>query len=140
NQYDWTVFEISDCYWPYHRCDRDSQRSEEETYVDSIRSYFLSFGCVSGRFGAADEQMAKHMCQRGIPLGVIEGAMLLGACRKYVSWFNHEAQEPIQSLHYFESIIAEIQAQPLPAGYTGYLRWKIRQYALKAQSIQTSLG
>jgi hypothetical protein len=136
NQYGRTVFEISDCYWPYYRRDPSPQASEEQTYVDSIRRYFLSFGCVSGRFTTADEQTARHMYQRAIPLGVIENAMLLGACRKYESWFNHQAPEPIQSLRYFEPMIAELQAEPLPVGYARYLRSKLEQYALQAQSME----
>ena len=78
------------------------------------------------------------MHQSAIPLAVIQNAMLLGACRKYESWLNRqEVREPIQSLRYFESVIAEIQAQPLPAGYAAYLRSKMQQYALAAQTMQT---
>ncbi len=143
NQYGRTMFEISDSYWPYRGCEASPQLSEEQRYVDSIREYFLSFGCVSARFRTADEQMAKDLYQRSIPLGLIQNAMLLGACRKYGSWFRHQAAEPIQSLRYFEPMIAEIQAQPLPAGYAGYLRRKLQQYALEAktmQNIPTKIG
>jgi hypothetical protein len=137
NQHARTVFEIADDFWPYHRKDHN-QRSEEQTYIDSVREFFLSLGCVSGRFNVADEQMAKHMYQSAIPLAVIQNGMLLGACRKYESWLSRqEVQEPIQSLRYFESVIAEIQAGPLPARYAGYLRTKLQQYALAAQRMQT---
>ena len=106
NQYGRTVFEISDSYWPYHRLDSSQPSTDPQAYVESVRECFLSFGCVSGRFGAADEQIAQHLYQRAIPLAVIENAMLLGACRKYLSWLNRQSLEPIQSLRYFEPVIA----------------------------------
>ena len=136
NQYGRTMFEISDGYWPYCRREPGPQSSQQQAYVDSIREYFLSFGCVSGRFSTADEQMAKHLYDRAIPLAVIENAMLLGACRKYVSWLNNQALEPIQSLRYFEPLIAEIQAQFLPPGYSAYLRRKIQELTTAARSKQ----
>jgi hypothetical protein len=139
NQYGRTVLEVSDCYWPYCRCEPNPQLPEEQTYVHSIREYLLSLGCVSGQFSAADEQTARRLYRRAIPLGVIENALLLGACRKYESWFHHQAPEPIQSLYYFQPVIAEIQAQPLPPGYARYLRGKLQEYARKAQAMQSLL-
>src|SRR5262245_53031904 len=96
NQYARTVFEIADDFWPYHRSDHDQPSSEERTYIDSVREFFLSLGCGSGRFGTADEQTARHMYQRAIPLAVIENAMLLAACRKYISSLNcGQTRDPI---------------------------------------------
>ena len=139
NQYARTVFEIAEAYWPYHRADSTpSSSADERTYIDSVREHFLSLGCVSGRFNVADEQIAKHMHQSAIPLAVIQDAMLLGACRKYESWLSRqEVREPIQTLRYFESVIAEIQAQPLPNGYAAYLRSKLKQYVVAVQNMRT---
>jgi len=67
------------------------------------------------------------MQERGIPLALLEEAMLMGACRKYSSWLNGGAVEPIMSLRYFEPLVSEIQEQPFPAGYTEYLRKKAQQ-------------
>jgi hypothetical protein len=69
------------------------------------------------------------MQNRGIPLAVIEEAMLMGACRKYSSWFEGRALEPIRGMSYFEPLIAEIQEKPFPPGYYSYLRGKVRQFA-----------
>jgi hypothetical protein len=127
NQFAATTFTIADNYWPYQRLDTRPDPPEEVEYVSSVRECFLSVGCSSGKFGAADIEIARQMCRRGIPLAVIETAMLLGACRKYSSWFQGQALEPILSLRYFEALIAEIQKEPLPPGYSSYLRKKIRQ-------------
>ena len=130
NQFARTGFQISDDYWPYHRPDDCPEPPpEQKTYVESVREYFLALGCGSGKFRSVDEEAARAMQRRGIPLAVIEEAMLMGACRKYDSWFEGRALEPIRSMAYFESLIAEIQEKPFPPGYSGYLRKKVRQFA-----------
>ena len=127
NQFSTTTFMISDSYWPYRRPDSRPDSSEQKAYVESVRECFLALGCGSGKFSAADAEIAGEMQQRGIPLAVIENAMLLGACRKYGSWLEGQALEPIHSLRYFEQLIAQIQKEPLPPGYPGYLRKKTKQ-------------
>jgi hypothetical protein len=94
-----------------------------------VRECFLALGCVNRKFGAAETAVAINMQRRGIPLAVIEEAMLMGACRKYSSWFEGRALEPIRGLSYFEPLIAEIQEKPFPPGYSEYLRKKVRQFA-----------
>jgi len=129
NQFAGTIFEISDGYWPYHRAANCPESPEQKAYVESVRECFLALGCGSGKFGAADAAAASDLQRRGIPLAVIEEAMLMGACRKYTSWFEGRASEPIRSVVYFEPLIAEIQERPFPPGYSAYLRKKVRQFA-----------
>lgn len=127
NQSATTTFTILDSYWPYRRPGSRPDSPDQNAYVESVRESFLALGCGSGKFGAADTEIAREMQRRGIPLAVIENAMLLGACRKYGSWLDGQALELIHSLRYFEQLIAEIQKEPLPPGYPGYLRRKIKQ-------------
>jgi hypothetical protein len=129
NQFAHTTFEISDSYWPYRRSDDCPESSEQKAYVETVRACFLSLGCGSGKFGAAEVAEARGLQRRGIPLTVIEEAMLLGACRKYGSWFEGRTSEPIKSLRYFDQLVAEIRQEPLPAGYPEYLREKVKQLA-----------
>ncbi len=129
NQFAKTTFEICDEYWPYSRSSSVVTSPEQDTYVESVRDLFLSLGCGSGKFGAAEAAVARGLQKRGIPLAVIEESMLMGACRKYTSWFEGRALEPIQGLSYFEPLIAEIQEKPFPPGYSAYLRMKVRQFA-----------
>jgi len=127
NQFSGTIFEISDAYWPYHRQNSCPESPEQTVYIESVREYFLALGCGSGKFGAAEASSARDMQRRGIPLAVIEEAMFLGACRKYNSWFEGRGAEPIRSLQYFEPLIAEILENPLPSGYSRYLRRKVKE-------------
>ncbi len=126
NQFEPTQFEIADEYWPYHRT--EASIDVPENYVSSVRDAFLALGCVESSFGAADEAIARDLQRRAIPLAVVEQAMLLAACRKYGSWIEAgQRTEPIRSLAYFKAVIAEIQETPVPPGYDGYLRRKVRQ-------------
>jgi hypothetical protein len=129
NQFAHTIFQISESYWPYHRSDDCSESPEQKAYVESVRACFLSLGCASGKFGAADAADARDLQQRGILLALVEEAMFVGACRKYGSWLQGQALEPIQSLNYFSPLIAEIQEKPFPPGYSEYLRKKVKQLA-----------
>lgn len=129
NQFAGTIFEISDDYWPYHRAANAIEAPEQEAYIASVRDCFLALGCGNGKFGAADVATTRNLQRRGIPLAVVEDAMLLGASRKYMSWFEGKASEPIQSLTYFKEIIAEVQDKPFPPGYSAYLRKKVRELA-----------
>ncbi len=129
NQFAGTMFEITDCYWPYDRPGDGSESPEQKAYVHSVRECFLALGCTSGKFSAAEAATAINLHQRGIPWTLLEEAMLLGACRKYVSWIEGQAQEPIRCLAYFEPLIAEVREKPFPPGYSEYLRKKVSQLA-----------
>ena len=128
NQFARTIFEISDDYWPYHRTSY-TKSPEQEPYVDAVRECFLVLGCGNGKFGAAEVAAARDLQRRGVPLAVVEDAMLLAASRKYMSWFEGKSLGPIQSLAYFNDVIAEIQDKPFPPDYSAYLRKKVRELA-----------
>lgn len=123
NQYCKTAFEISDSYWPYEREAHVTSR-EPNYYVAAVRTLYLSLGCTKARFGPSDARKAQELERQGVPLEILEAAMLLGSCRKYSSWLDDRDSEPIGSLAYFGNIVAEIKQQPLPQGYKEYLRMK----------------
>jgi hypothetical protein len=129
NQFALTSFEICDRYWPYHRNSDHSDAKTQNAFVASVRAAFLNLGCVSGRFGVPDLEHAQDLHRRGVSLASIEDAMVLGACRKYISWLNGEAPKPIQSLAYFDRLIAEIKEQALSVDYGKYLRLKLGHLA-----------
>lgn len=129
NQFMVTIYEISDRYWPYHREPSSKELSEIQPYVESVCKCYEGLGCTTGKLNAADSETARQFHRRSIPLSVVDDAMLLGACMKYESWLNGGSQEPIRSMAYFEPLVAEVQANPLPDGYTGYLRKKLRRLA-----------
>jgi hypothetical protein len=80
---------------------------------------------------AAGIETARLLQGRAIPLDLVLDAMILGACRKFDSWLNGGSPEPIKSMAYFEPIIAEIHAKPLPAGYSDHLRNQLQRLVTK---------
>jgi hypothetical protein len=101
NQFARTVFEIEENYWPYDRLASGSEPTQERTYIDSVRQAFLALACGSGKFTSADTKTARQMEADGIPLEIIQDAILLGSCRKYISWLNGGSADVIGSLRYF---------------------------------------
>ena len=129
NQYARNIFEIRDDYWPYHRPQfiEQADRKEEDAYVAAARDSFLETGCTRGKFGAGDAKTARILRARGVSLEQLQDALILGACRKFVSWLNGGPPEPVASLAYFEPLIPEIQTQPFPQGYRECLQLKVKQ-------------
>jgi biotin operon repressor len=130
NQYARTCFEIRDEYWPYRRTQEvdDTNGQVRNAYVDAIKSSFLAIGCTIGKFSVRDDQFAQDLQQRGIPLEIVQDALLIGATRKYISWLNGGSPQPIGSLAYFAALVSEIQERPLAADYREYLRRKVAQF------------
>jgi hypothetical protein len=124
-----STIRIADEYWPFVQAGNGSESNEIESYVDTVRKLFAALGCTTGRFGSSDEQVAGDFERKGIPIEVIEDAMLVGACRKFVSWLNSGPSAPIASLHYFEAIIEEVQERPFPPGYREYMRQQVEKLA-----------
>jgi hypothetical protein len=135
-----SIFRIADKYWPFVTSGNGSTPDEEESYVGSVRKRFMTLGCATGRFSPPDEQLARDLEQKGIPLAVVEDAMLIGACRKYVSWLNSGPSAPIASLHYFEPIIEEVMERPFPTGYRDYMRLQVDKLARLHAERVTSDG
>jgi hypothetical protein len=129
NQFMATVYEISDRYWPYHRESSFPESTEIQAYVESVGKCYEELGCTTGKLNAAGMEIVRQFHGKSIPFSVVYSAMLLGACRKYESWLNNGPSEQIRSMAYFEPLIAEVQANPLPGGYSGYLQRKLQQLA-----------
>jgi hypothetical protein len=121
------TFRVLDAYWPYE-CDAGpAVPPDDGSYVDAVRTLFLGLGCTSGRFGPSEAGQARNLEKRGISLQELEDAMIVGACRKYVSWLSNGPSDPIASLHYFESLIEEIRERPFPPGYRDHLRTEVKK-------------
>jgi len=86
-------------------------------------------GDIHGGFRPSDASIAKEFYEQRIPVGVLRDAMLLGACRKYLSWLNGKTPHRIQTLRYFEGILTEVRHQPLPPGYSTNLRRTLERFA-----------
>lgn len=117
------VVEVSDGYWPYQK---QVSGTGSEQYVARVRKMLSVPACVRCRFTVADEKLARQLHRRGITLGRIERAILLGCARKYTTLLAAGAGSmPIASLTYFTAVIEEVCQTNTPESYWVYLQRKV---------------
>jgi hypothetical protein len=135
------VIEIAPEYWPYDRSPGEPPLEGETTFVTGIKNLLLARACVRSSFSVADERLSREWYERGIPLNLVEQAILFACTRKYVSWRNGQSKTPINSLRYFESTLEEIQRQKIDPEYWGYIRLRMERVEklwLESEDHQTS--
>jgi hypothetical protein len=74
------------------------------------------------RPGPRDHSLARQLYEQGVPISLVESALLLGSLRRLMRPADLPPLSPIRSLGYFQPVITELQQQPLPEGYLDYLR------------------
>ncbi len=106
-----------------------SGEGEPEVYIASVLALFADLPDTPSRPSPMDESLATRFYQEQIPLPLIESAFLLGTLRRQARPNDLPPLPRIRSLAYFLPVIAELQQQPLPAGYLDYLRLKLQRVA-----------
>jgi len=77
----------------------------------------------------SDQWLARRFYDDGVPLQVVETALLLGSLRRLIRPADAPRLSPIRSLAYCRPVIEELRAHPAPESYLNYLRLKLRQVA-----------
>jgi hypothetical protein len=103
---------------------------DDPTYVAAVLILYADLPDTPQRAGPRDQWLARKLNDDGVPLTLVESALLLGSLRRLVRPADLPPLSPIRSLAYFQPVIAELQQQPLPEGYLDYLRLKLRNAAL----------
>lgn len=96
-------------------------------YVDYVLRLFRKTPGASGRTRPADRRLAENLSARGVPLSVVENALLLATARRRLRPPDAAPLQPARSLHYFLPLIEELRVRPLDPGYVNYLRRKLHQ-------------
>ena len=91
-------------------------------YIQAVLAAYRSSPDVVGRVRPADRRLAATLMQKGVPLQIVEDALLLAVARRQAGGQCHE---PIRSLHYFRHVIEGLMTQPLPPGYADYIRQRL---------------
>jgi len=94
-------------------------------YVEAVLERYLWLPGTPMRTSRRDRQLAGSLYERGVPLAIIQSALLLGAARRA---FRREGSPPlprIRTLHYFLPIVDELLEQPVAADYFEYLEKKL---------------
>ena len=96
-------------------------------YIAAVLMCYLRLPDTPMRASPADEALARKLHEQGVALPLVEAALLLGSLRRLIRPADRPPLSSIRSLAYFQSVIAELQQQPMPDGYLDYLRLKLRR-------------
>ena len=99
---------------------------EEAVYIAFVLTLYADLPDTPTRPSPMDQSLARKLHQEAIPLALVESACLLATLRRLARAPDLPPLPKIRSLAYFLPVIAELQQQPLPAGYLDYLRLKVR--------------
>jgi len=98
-------------------------------YAAAVLLLYVDLPDTPLRASVQDERQARRLHERGIPLRVVESAMLLASLRRLVRPADVPPLPPIRSLAYFQPVIEELLAHPVPNNYLEYLRLKLCRMA-----------
>jgi len=106
--------------------------ASDVAYVAAVLVLYAELPDTPIRPSPQDQVLARRLHDQGVPLPLVESALLLGSLRRMMRPADAIPLPPIRSLAYFQPVIAELQQQPLPSGYLDYLRLKFRKVADRA--------
>jgi hypothetical protein len=101
----------------------------EVAYIAAVLVLYADLPDTPIRPSPQDQALARRLYDQGVPLSLVESALLLGSLRRMIRPVDAVPLPPIRSLAYFQPVIAELQQQPLPSSYVDYLRLKFRKAA-----------
>jgi hypothetical protein len=100
--------------------------SNPALYVAAVLTLYIDLPDTPLRASVPDQRQARTWFDRGVPLEVVETALLLTCLRRTVRPDDVPPLPRIRSLAYFQPVIEELRAHPAPGGYLQYLRVKLR--------------
>jgi hypothetical protein len=106
-----------------------SDSSDAAVYVATVVTLYVELPDTPLRASVSDQWLARRLHDDGVPMRVVETALLLGSLRRLIRLADAPPLSPIRSLAYFRPVIEELRAHPAPESYLDYLRLKLRQAA-----------
>ena len=101
----------------------------QEEYVQRVLAAYRSTPGTTGTIRRPDRLLAIHLHERGVPLVVVENALLLAAARRLMRPDGSPPLNTIRSLAYFVPVIEEVSSLRVSPDYFRYLRHKIERHA-----------
>ena len=100
--------------------------SNPALYVNAVLALYLELPDTPLRASVPDQRQARLWLDRGLPLPVVETALLLAGRRRAARPSDVPPLVRVRSLAYFQPVVEELLDQPAPGGYLEYLRLKLR--------------
>ena len=100
--------------------------SNPALYVSAVLTLYVDLPDTPLRPSVPDQRQARIWFGRGVPLEVVETALLLACLRRKARPTDVPPLPRIRSLAYFQPVVEELLEHPAPGGYFQYLRLKLR--------------
>src|SRR5207248_10303378 len=100
--------------------------SDPALYVAAVLTLYVDLPDTPLRASIPDQRQARIWFDRGVPLEVVETALLLACLRRTVRPTDVPPLPRIRSLAYFQPVIEELREHPVAGGCLQYLRLKLR--------------
>jgi len=94
----------------------------QEEYIRRVLEAYRKTPGTMGTVRRPDRLLAAQLHQRGVPLMVVENAMVLAASRRMVRPADAMPLGTIRSLAYFLPVIDEVLSSRIKPDYFNYLR------------------
>jgi hypothetical protein len=98
---------------------------EQRDYVRRLLEVYCATPGTCGTARRPDRLLAAQLHQRGVPLEVVENALILAAARRLARPADAPPLAIIRSLAYFSPVIDEVLTLPVSPEYFRYLRQRI---------------
>lgn len=108
--------------------------SDPAAYVAAVVMAYVELPETPLSANLQDHRQARRLHDRGIPLRIVESALLLGSLRRLIRPADLPQLSPIRSLAYFQPVIDELLIHPMPENYLEYLRLKLNRLAVSSAS------
>jgi hypothetical protein len=109
----------------------DQNPANQDEYVRQVLDAYRKTPGTMGTVRRPDRLLAAQLHQRGVPLAMVENALVLAAARRLIRPVDTPPLSTIRSLAYFLPVIDEVLSLRLNPDYFRYLRQKVER------SIQT---
>ncbi len=81
----------------------------EPAYIAAVLMLYADLPDTPLRPSSQDQSLARRLHQQGVPLTLVESALLLGSLRRLIRPADAPPLSPVRSLAYFQPVIAELQ-------------------------------
>lgn len=105
----------------------DQNPVNQDEYVRQVLDAYRKTPGTMGTVRQPDRLLAAQLHQRGVPLAVIENALVLATARRLIRATNAAPLGTIRSLAYFLPVIDEVLHLPVNPDYFRYLRQKVER-------------
>src|ERR1700722_4160787 len=109
-------------------------QSDPAAYLAAVVMLYIELPETPLSANLQDPRQARRLHDRGVPLQLVESALLLGSLRRLIRPADLPPLPPIRSLAYFQPVIDELLVHPMPDNYLEYLRLKLDRIATPSAS------